>query len=118
MRRLLLLAVAAAGLLLALSGTASAHPLGNFTVNTYLRVEASGGQLYLRQVVDMAEIPAFRERGAVEAAGGLEPYAAARAAERAREIVLTADGRRLRVKPVSQTAGWRPGAGGLQVLRY
>ena len=112
------LLVAAAALALVVTAQADAHPLGNFTVNSYLRVEASGGQLYLRQVVDMAEIPTFRERGAVDGAGGLEPYAAARAAERAGEIALTVDGRRLAVEPLSQTAGYRPGAGGLRVLRY
>jgi ABC-type nickel/cobalt efflux system permease component RcnA len=110
--------IAAAGLALLVAGPAGAHPLGNFTVNTYLRVEASGGQLYLRQVVDMAEIPTFRERSAVDDAGGLEPYAAARAAERAREIGLTIDGRALAVEPISQTASYRPGQGGLRVLRY
>ncbi|MBJ7454623.1 MAG: sulfite exporter TauE/SafE family protein [Thermoleophilia bacterium] len=117
MRRLLMLVLAAAALAAAAT-QASAHPLGNFTVNTYLRVEASGGELYLRQVVDMAEIPAFRERAAVDGAGGLDAYARERAAERARGIALTVDGRRAVVSPVSQTAGWRPGEGGLQVLRY
>jgi nickel/cobalt exporter len=116
-RRLLMLALTAAALV-AGATQASAHPLGNFTVNTYLRVEASGGELYLRQVVDMAEIPAFRERSAVDGAGGLGAYAAQRAAERARGIALTVDGRRAVVSPVSQTAGWRPGEGGLRVLRY
>ena len=59
----------------------------------------------------MAEIPTFRERGAVDAAGGPAPYAAARAGERAGEIALTVDGRRLAVEPISQTACYRPGAG-------
>jgi nickel/cobalt exporter len=110
--------VALAALLVGAVAQASAHPLGNFTVNSYLRVEASGGQLYLRQVVDMAEIPTFRERSTVQSDGGLQPYAAARAAERVREIELTIDGRRATVVPISQTASFRPGAGGLQVLRY
>ncbi len=109
---------ALAALLAGFAASATAHPLGNFTVNSYLRVEASGGELYLRQVVDMAEIPTFRERSAVEDSGGLRPYAAARARERAAEIELTVDGRRLAVAPVSQTAGFRPGQGGLEVLRY
>lgn len=118
LRRAIVALAAIAALLVAGAGAASAHPLGNFTVNSYLRVEASGGELYLRQVVDMAEIPAFRERSAVEDAGGLPPYAAARARERAAEIVLTVGGRRVAVQPVSQTASFRPGQGGLQVLRY
>jgi nickel/cobalt transporter (NicO) family protein len=118
-RRALLALCAAVALLAAWGATsASAHPLGNFTVNSYLRVEASGGELYLRQVVDMAEIPTFRERSAVEGAGGLAAYAADRARERSADIELTAGGRRLRAVPVSQTAGFRPGQGGLKVLRY
>ena len=118
MTRRLLIALLTFAALIAGAGQASAHPLGNFTVNTYLRVEASGGELYLRQVVDMAEIPAFRERSAVDGAGGLPRYAAQRAAERAGQIHLTVDGRARTVIPISQTASWRPGAGGLQVLRY
>ena len=47
----------------------------------------------------MAEIPAFRERATVDGAGGLEPYAARRATERARQIHVTIDGRRPRRDP-------------------
>jgi len=119
MLRRTLLALAVLGALIGgAAAQASAHPLGNFTVNSYVGVEASGGELYLRQVIDMAEIPAVRERSAVEDAGGLEPYAAARAAQRARELVVSVDGRRLAVEPLSQAASFRPGQGGLQVLRY
>ena len=118
MRRALVALVALAALLVGGAAVAAAHPLGNFTVNSYLRVEASGGELYLRQVVDMAEIPTFRERSAIEDAGGLDAYAAARARERAAEIELEVDGRRVAVAPVSQTAEVRPGQGGLEVLRY
>ena len=78
----------------------------------------AAARLYLRQVVDMAEIPTFRERSAIEDAGGLDAYAAARARERAAEIELEVDGRRVAVAPVSQTAEVRPGQGGLEVLRY
>ena len=104
MRRALLALVALGALAALLVGgvtSAAAHPLGNFTVNSYLRVEASGGELYLRQVVDMAEIPTFRERSAVEDAGGLAPYAAARARERAAEIALRVNGRPVAAEPVS-----------------
>ena len=118
MRRALVALVALAALLVGGAAVAAAHPLGNFTVNSYLRVEASGGELYLRQVVNMAEIPTFRERSAIDDAGGLDAYAAARARERAAEIELEVDGRRVAVAPVSQTAEVRPGQGGLEVLRY
>ena len=38
-----------------------AHPLGNFTVNQYSRIEATTDGLRLVYVLDMAEIPAFQE---------------------------------------------------------
>lgn len=41
---------------------AVAHPLGNFTVNRYSRLEVTGGQVRLTYIVDMAEIPAHQER--------------------------------------------------------
>jgi nickel/cobalt transporter (NicO) family protein len=114
-RRLLIALAAVAALIL--PAAASAHPLGNFTINHYARAELSGGGLYLRYVADLAEIPAFRERGAVEAAGGLTPYARARTRALARDLVVRVDGRRVPLSPVSQVAAYHPGAAGLQVLR-
>ena len=42
------------------AAVASAHPLGNFTVNRFARVEVAGDRLYVRYVVDMAEIPTLQ----------------------------------------------------------
>ena len=42
-------------------GTAAAHPLGNFTINHFSRLEIGSQQVTVRHVVDMAEIPAFQE---------------------------------------------------------
>ena len=68
-RRSLFIAVA----LLALLGmfaalrpqTASAHPLGNFTINRYSRVEIGAQDIGVRYVLDMAEIPTFQEMKAI-----------------------------------------------------
>ena len=49
----LLVAVAA----LALPVAAAAHPLGNFTVNRFSRVESAGQRVYVHYVLDLAEIP-------------------------------------------------------------
>ena len=59
-KKLLLLA----GLALALlaPGVASAHPLGNFTVNHFSRVQPSGDRVYVLYVLDMAEIPTFQDK--------------------------------------------------------
>ena len=44
------------------SGSGDAHPLGNFTVNRFSAVELSGDRVYVKYVLDMAEIPTFQER--------------------------------------------------------
>jgi len=57
MKRLLLVVLVA----LALAPVASAHPLGNFTINHFSRVQVSGHRIYVRYVVDMAEIPTLQK---------------------------------------------------------
>lgn len=53
--------------LLALTApSALAHPLGNFTINHYSRIEVGSDQLRLRFVLDYAEIPTFQERQAID----------------------------------------------------
>ncbi len=39
----------------------AAHPLGNFSVNNFSRIEIGKNQIRIRAVLDMAEIPAFQE---------------------------------------------------------
>ena len=115
MKRLLLIIVASFGLLV--PALAAAHPLGNFTVNTYVRVEASGTDLYVRYIVDRAEIPTLREQDRVRAAGGLDGYAVAQARDLGHGITLSIDGRRVELAAVSQQATEAPGAAGLNTLR-
>jgi nickel/cobalt transporter (NicO) family protein len=65
-KRLVLLLVAIAAL--ALPVVAAAHPLGNFTVNRFSRIELAGPRVYVRYVLDLAEIPTF-QAGKVDAQG-------------------------------------------------
>lgn len=46
---------------------ATAHPLGNFSINQYSRLEVGESQIRVRQVLDLAEIPAFQESTAIDA---------------------------------------------------
>lgn len=39
----------------------NAHPLGNFSINNFTRIEVEKGQVRLYCVLDMAEIPTFQE---------------------------------------------------------
>jgi nickel/cobalt transporter (NicO) family protein len=105
-RRLVLLALAAASL--AFPALAAAHPLGNFTVNRFSRVEVSGPRVYVRYVLDLAEIPTFQ-------AGRIDAHAYA---ERiARNARLTVDGRPARLTPVRTALAHPRGAGGLRTTR-
>jgi ABC-type nickel/cobalt efflux system permease component RcnA len=60
-------------LLVALAGTpakqTSAHPLGNFTVNQYVRVEVLESGPRLVYVLDLAEIPTFQLMQSIDANG-------------------------------------------------
>ena len=62
MRRLLLAVAGAAALLAVGAVPAFAHPLGNFTINHFSRVQVSGDRVRVHEVLDYAEIPAFQER--------------------------------------------------------
>lgn len=48
------------------AGAASAHPLGNFTINHYAHVRIEPERILLDVVIDEAEIPAFQSRQAVD----------------------------------------------------
>ena len=106
MRRLVLLLVAAAALLG--PAAAAAHPLGNFTINRFSRVEVSGHRLYVLYVLDLAEIPTFQ-------AGRIDPGAYARRI--AANAHLTVGGRPARLVPLGQALAHPPGAGGLHTTR-
>ena len=77
---------------------ASAHPLGNFTRNTYVGFTVSPGAITVDHVVDLAEVPTFQERHAMDADGDGEVSAAesdawgrGRCAQDAGQIVVTTD---------------------------
>ena len=112
MKRLVLLALIAACLVM--PAAALAHPLGNFTVNRYSGVELSGDRVYVRYVLDMAEIPAFQERQGIT---DRELYARRTAARVGRGLHMTLDGRPVALKPLNHVLGFPPGAGGLRTLR-
>jgi ABC-type nickel/cobalt efflux system permease component RcnA len=113
--RLLLAVVVVGAGLLVLATPAQAHPLGNFTVNRYARVEVSAGVLRVLYVLDLAEIPAFQERQ--EVAADPEAYAAERARAIAGGLELVVDGRPLDLALVVQRIEQPPGQGGLTTLR-
>ncbi|CAN5914753.1 hypothetical protein BH23ACT10_BH23ACT10_05760 [soil metagenome] len=69
-RRLLAVAALCSATLIGpLTAPAAAHPLGNFTTNTFTGLQLSTDQLSVDYVVDLAEIPTFRARDDMDADG-------------------------------------------------
>ena len=86
-RLAVVLALAAALVVLVVPSGASAHPLGNFTVNHFAAVDLAGNTVYVRYALDLAEIPTFQKGAEVRRPG----YAALLA----RELELRVDGVRV-----------------------
>ena len=112
MKRLALVALAIAVLAIGGAGVASAHPLGNFTINHYARIEVGGERIQIRYVVDMAEISALQELQKVDADGDGTPsraevdaYLERAAARYAEGLQLFVDGARVPVYFVTQGNG-------------
>ena len=111
MRKIVALAVAALALLA--PAAASAHPLGNFTVNHFTRIEPSGDRLYLRYVLDMAEIPTFQARDEV-AAEGRQTYGRELAGQLTDGLSLTVAGSPVELKELGHELAFAEGVGGLR----
>ncbi|MGW6296785.1 nickel transporter [Streptomyces sp. NPDC055058] len=96
---------------------AGAHPLGNFTVNRYDGLVAAPGELRVRHVEDLAEIPATQAGPDIERRGGPDAWARDRCAEAARDSEVRVDGRVVPLTVDGSRARVRPGQAGLDTLR-
>jgi ABC-type nickel/cobalt efflux system permease component RcnA len=114
-RRLLLLASLAVVAALLLPGVASAHPLGNFTVNHYARIEPRLDGLRILYVLDEAEIPAFQDRPQI--AADPDAFADQRAAAIESNLHVLVDGQPVVLHLDSRLLTLPEGAGGLPTLR-
>lgn len=103
---------------------ASAHPLGNFTVNRYSGLEIAPDEVVIRYALDVAEVPTFQELTRIDgdhdgtaSRGELSSYAISKASFVLEGLQLFADGRRLTLHSAGADAELRMGQGGLRVLR-
>lgn len=101
-----------------------AHPLGNFTINHFARIEVGSEQIKLRYVVDMAEIPTFQELQAITGQDENSPskselaaYAERAVTSYAGGLIVTVDGTRIPLEVISKQLNLLAGAGGMQTLR-
>ena len=103
---------------------AAAHPLGNFTVNTYSGLRVGPDRLIVDHVVDMAEIPTFQTRQAIDSDHNGRVTGLEAATWRDREcprlatgLRATVDGRRAALAVTGSALTFPKGVGGLQTLR-
>jgi ABC-type nickel/cobalt efflux system permease component RcnA len=112
MRRLALGIAVLAGL--AAAAPASAHPLGNFSVNHLSVVRISDDRVDVRYLLDQAEIPTVQERSLSPA----EALARKRD-EVAKRLRLSVDGREVPLRLVhSGRVSFPEGSGGLRTSRF
>lgn len=113
------------GLLIAvLPLVASAHPLGNFTINHYASLRVAADAVTLDVVIDMAEIPTFQERQRIDADGNGTVSDAEVSRERlagcnrlAPNLHLAVAASQLQLKVTAAGLSFPPGAGGLSTMR-
>ncbi len=118
MRRTLVTLILAVAALAGFAQPASAHPLGNFTVNHYSLIEVDRGAVRLTYVIDMAEIPTFQALGSGDRSpAAARAYALAHIGGWARTLDLSVDGRPVALATQAVTASLRPGQAGLEIMR-
>lgn len=99
--------VAALAALLLVPATASAHPLGNFSVNHLAQVRISADRVDVTYIVDAAEIPTFQKN--------VDATSVRREVEE--RLTLMVDGRAVPLRPGRGTVAHPPGQGGLETTR-
>jgi nickel/cobalt exporter len=111
-----LAAVALAAIVLLAPVAASAHPLGNFTVNLYSGLSVRPGEVRVEYVVDMAEDPTYQARSEIDTnqdgrstQAELAAWAARRAPVLASGLTLTVNGRPIALSVSCAAAAFRPG---------
>jgi len=122
--RAAVLAILAAAVAVAGAAPAAAHPLGNFTVNSYSGLRVGPDRLVVDYVLDMAEIPAFQARQAIDGDRDGKVSDAEAAGWRDREcprlaggLRATVDGRPLSLQVITAAVAFPAGVGGLRTLR-
>ncbi|HZQ06829.1 MAG TPA: hypothetical protein VFD70_09630 [Anaerolineae bacterium] len=106
--------------------TVSAHPLGNFTINHYTRLEIAPTQIQLYVVFDYAEIPTFQEKQTMDRNGDgtisvdeRADYLNAALGKITSNLTLEVDGKPALLSPIPNSAQleFLPGQGGLEIMQ-
>jgi nickel/cobalt transporter (NicO) family protein len=109
-QRLILLAWLCAGL-------AAAHPMGNFSVNHYARLEPGERGVAIHYVMDLAEIPTFEMFQQWGPDADPQKKALDQAREWAANLEIAVNGKRVPARVVRAQIALAEGAGNMQVAR-
>jgi high-affinity nickel-transport protein len=109
-------------LLLAISGAAFGHPMGNFSINHYSKITVGQKSVDVLYLIDMAEIPTYqemRQSGFVAKADdpALEKYLAQEEKILQAGLALQSDGQAAQLEAISHQVVFADGAGGLPTMK-
>ena len=102
--------------------SATAHPLGNFSISHYSGIRVSKDAIELRYMIDMAEIPTFQEiqeSGIATKPGdpSVEAYLVRKSEFLRDGLILEIDGQTLSLQAEFREIIFPPGAGGLPTMK-
>jgi ABC-type nickel/cobalt efflux system permease component RcnA len=113
MKRLLLVLLFVVLAVLGFGRPASAHPLGNFSVNELASLDLYPSRVDVAVTVDLAELPTLQEKP-----GAVPGYASASCKAFADAFAVTVDGSRLSWTVSTSSFALTPGAAGLSTSRF
>jgi nickel/cobalt transporter (NicO) family protein len=106
------------------SQRAEAHPLGNFTINHYSRLEFADEKAHIDYVLDVAEIPTFQRKRQLDPNGDgklsdaeARSYLDAQLPSLVENLQLRVGEKVVPLRLLDSSATYRPGQGGLPILR-
>ncbi len=123
-RRVVMILFCALSLLAVFPYQAFAHPMGNFSVNRYSRLQLESETVELLYIVDMAEIPTHAERSAMDSDGDTvissqeaQHYLAGVAAMLPSQLLLTLNNEQVAWTPLASRISFPAGQANLPTMR-
>ena len=111
-------------LLFATASLLTAHPLGNFSVNQFSRIDVSRSEIKIHQILDFAEIPTFQAFGSIDvdkdgnlSASELETYQANISSDYLSKLFLKLNDDQLQIDTIGKKISIVAGEGNLPTLR-
>lgn len=103
---------------------AFAHPLGNFSVNQYSRLEVGKAEIKIRQVLDLAEIPTFQlksdidtDKDGVFSQTELDEFGQKISSGYIANLFLSINGQQIEIRETGRQVKVETGAGNLETLK-